>query len=88
MRIVKRLTILVSALFMAAASMAQVTTGTITGFVKDIKGAGLTGASVEVIHEPSGSKYKSVSTGTGKFTVPGLRIGGPYKITFTYVYQS
>jgi Carboxypeptidase regulatory-like domain len=85
MRIVKRLTILLTSILMAATSMAQVTTGTITGFVKDIKGVGLTGASVEVIHEPSGSKYKSVSTGTGKFTVPGLRIGGPYKITFTYV---
>ena len=85
MRIVKSLTILLSALFMATMSMAQVTTGTITGFVKDIKGAGLTGAAVEVIHEPSGSKYKSVSTASGKFTVPGLRIGGPYKITFTYV---
>lgn len=85
MRIVKSLTILLSALFMATMSMAQVTTGTITGYVKDIKGAGLTGAAVEVIHEPSGSKYKSVSTASGKFTVPGLRIGGPYKITFTYV---
>ena len=83
MRIVKSLTILLSALFMATMSMAQVTTGTITGYVKDIKGAGLTGAAVEVIHEPSGSKYRSVSTASGKFTVPGLRIGGPYKITFT-----
>jgi hypothetical protein len=65
--------------------MAQVTTGTITGYVRDLKGAGLTGASIEVIHEPSGSKYKSVSTSAGKYTVPGLRVGGPYKVTFTYV---
>ncbi|MFX6702130.1 carboxypeptidase-like regulatory domain-containing protein, partial [Acinetobacter baumannii] len=45
----------------------------------------LVGASVEVIHEPSGSKYKSVSTASGKFTVPALRVGGPYKITVSYV---
>jgi hypothetical protein len=38
MRIVKRMTILVSALFMAVTAMAQVTTGTITGNEKDIKG--------------------------------------------------
>lgn len=85
MRIVKNLTIWLSALLVSATSMAQVTTGTITGYVRDIKGAGLTGASVEVIHEPSGSKYKSVSTSAGKYTVPGLRVGGPYKVTFTYV---
>ncbi|WP_164107709.1 carboxypeptidase-like regulatory domain-containing protein, partial [Serratia marcescens] len=65
--------------------MSQVTTGTITGTVKDAKNLALVGASVEVIHEPSGSKYKSVSTASGKFTVPALRVGGPYKITVSYV---
>ena len=73
------------ALLMAAASMSQVTTGTITGNVKDSKGVALTGASVEAIHEPSGSRYTTVSSGTGKFTLPGLRVGGPYKITFSFV---
>lgn len=85
MRIVKNLTIWLSALLVSATSMAQVTTGTITGYVRDLKGAGLTGASIEVLHEPSGSKYKSVSTSAGKYTVPGLRVGGPYKVTITYV---
>ena len=85
MRIVKNLTIWLSALLVSATAMAQVTTGTITGYVRDLKGAGLTGASIEVLHEPSGSKYKSVSTSAGKYTVPGLRVGGPYKVTITYV---
>ncbi len=66
-------------------SMAQNTTGTITGNVKDAKNMPLVGASIEVIHEPSGSRYKSVSTSTGKFTVPALRVGGPFKITVSYV---
>ena len=73
------------ALLIAVASMAQVTTGTITGNVKDGKGVSLAGASVEAIHEPSGSRYKTVSSSTGKFTLPGLRVGGPYKITFSFV---
>ena len=73
------------ALLVAIAAMAQVTTGTITGNVKDGKGVSLAGASVEAIHEPSGSRYKTVSSATGKFTLPGLRVGGPYKITFTFV---
>ncbi|MFC4230829.1 carboxypeptidase regulatory-like domain-containing protein [Parasediminibacterium paludis] len=64
---------------------AQVTSGTITGTVKDPKGVVLTGATVEAIHEPSGSKYKTVSGTSGKFNLPGLRVGGPYKLTITYV---
>jgi hypothetical protein len=76
---------MVPALLIAVASMAQVTTGTVTGNVKDSKGLALTGASVEAIHEPSGSKYKAVSSAAGKFTLTGLRIGGPYRITISYV---
>ncbi len=85
MRIVMRIFMMLPALLIAVASLAQVTTGTIIGNVKDSKGATLTGASVEAIHEPSGSKYKTVSSGTGRFTLPGLRVGGPYKITISYV---
>ena len=85
MRIFKQLSLVLVAFLSATISMAQVTTGTITGTVKDAKNLALVGASVEVIHEPSGSKYKSVSTASGKFTVPGLRVGGPYKITISYV---
>lgn len=85
MRIVKRFCLVLSVMLVALTSMAQVTTGTITGTVKDVKGGVLTGASVEAIHEPSGSRYKTVSTGSGRYTLPGLRIGGPYKITVTYV---
>lgn len=85
MQIVKKLLMVLPALFIALTSMAQVTTGTITGVVKDGKGVLLTGAAVEAIHEPSGSKYKTVSSSAGTFTLPGLRVGGPYKITFTFV---
>ena len=85
MRILQRLSALLPPLLFAVTSMAQVTTGTVTGIVKDVKGMALTGAAVEAIHEPSGSKYKAVSSATGKFTITGLRIGGPYKITISYV---
>ena len=85
MRFLKRLSLLLPAILLAIATMAQVTTGIVTGNVKDGKGVALTGASVEAIHEPSGSKYKAVSSATGKFTLSGLRVGGPYKITISYV---
>ncbi len=81
----KKILLAAMAYLMAMTAMSQVTTGTITGTVKDGSNAPLVGTSIEVTHEPSGSRYKSVSTTSGKYTVPGLRIGGPYKIVFTYV---
>jgi hypothetical protein len=85
MRILKRFSLMLTALLMAYASMAQVTGGTITGTVKDSKGQPLQGAAVEVLHEPSGTKYKTVSSVSGKYNVPAIRVGGPYKVTVSYV---
>lgn len=76
---------MLAACIFAVASMAQVTGGAITGAVKDSKGQALAGASVEVLHEPSGTKYKTVSVNSGRFNLPALRVGGPYKITISYV---
>lgn len=85
MQFVKKIFLLFTAFSMAVTAMAQVTGGSITGNVKDSKGQPLAGASVEVVHEPSGTKYKTVSVSSGKFNLPALRVGGPYKITITYV---
>ncbi len=76
---------IIAILFLPMGLFAQVTSGTITGVVKDIAGGTLQGASVEVIHEPSGTKYSTVSNKTGNFFLPGVRVGGPYKITVRYV---
>ncbi len=64
---------------------AQVTTGTITGTAKDSKGAELVGATVEALHEPSGTLYRTISSKGGQFNLPSLRVGGPYKVTISYV---
>jgi Carboxypeptidase regulatory-like domain len=77
-KIVRLLTVL---LVFPFALTAQVTTGIISGSVKDAKGTDLTGATIEVLHEPSGSVYRSTSGKSGTFNIPSLRIGGPYKVT-------
>jgi Carboxypeptidase regulatory-like domain len=58
-----------------------VTTGMIAGVVADPQGAVIPGVSVVAVHEPSGTSYESVTQADGRFVLPGLRVGGPYKVT-------
>ena len=64
---------------------AQVTTGSINGSIKDSKGEVLPGATIQVIHVPSGSVYRASSGKSGIYNVPSLRVGGPYTVTITFV---
>jgi len=60
---------------------AQVTTGSIAGTVVDETGGVLPGATIAAVHVPSGTRYEGVSRGDGGFTLPGMRVGGPYSVT-------
>lgn len=63
-------------------SAAQVvTTASMTGVVKDAQGAVIPGTTISAVHEPSGTTYEAVTQGDGRFTIPGMRVGGPYKVT-------
>jgi hypothetical protein len=64
---------------------AQVTTSMIRGRVVDQAGAPLPGAVVEAIHVPSGTEYFNTTQNNGAFSIPGMRVGGPYTIKVTYV---
>jgi hypothetical protein len=58
-----------------------VTTGTMTGVVKDAQGAVVPGVAVTAVHVPSGTTYESVTRGDGRFFFDNMRVGGPYKVT-------
>jgi hypothetical protein len=62
-----------------------VTTSSMTGTITDATGNPLPGATVIAVHTPSGTQYASASLGDGRFNIPGMRIGGPYKVTVTSV---
>ncbi len=64
---------------------AQVTTSSINGLITDTNNEPLIGASVLAVHTPSGSNYGAITRTDGRFNLPGLRIGGPYTITVSYV---
>jgi hypothetical protein len=63
---------------------AQETTCQILGTVTDGK-TGLAGATVVALHTPTGTRYTTTTRKDGRFNLPGLRIGGPYKITTSFV---
>ncbi len=67
------------------AMKAQLTTGSVTGTVKGPDGSPLEGATITLIHQPSGTKYLSLSRKAGSFTLTGLRIGGPYNLKIEFM---
>ena len=57
-----------------------VTTAAITGTVTDSAGSRLDGARVTAVHGPSGTTYTATTRADGRFTIPGMRVGGPYRV--------
>ena len=55
----------------------QVITSSISGSVRQSNGQPLAGATITAVHTPSGTKYETVSTKSGVFTMLCLRPGGP-----------
>ena len=49
----------------------------------DKQGAPLGGATVSVLHEPSGTHAGTTARSNGQYTLSGLRVGGPYTVTVT-----
>ncbi len=71
----------VIALAASTAVFAQETTGGISGQVVDATGAPVAGATVTVVHRPSGTSTTTLTDATGVYNARNLRVGGPYDVT-------
>jgi len=66
--------------------MAQITNSALSGKVtmEDTKEE-VIGATVQAVHDPSGTKYAAITNVDGRFNIQGMRNGGPYTVTVTYI---
>jgi len=69
----------------SAAGAQGVTTGAIAGSVNDAAAAGRPDVRVVAVHVPSGTTYEARTRSDGRFTLPGMRVGGPYRVTATAI---
>ena len=84
-----RLLVAAALTFVCAVASAQITTSTLSGKVTDSEKEAIIGATVQAIHTPSGTSYGTITNIDGRYTIQGMRAGGPYKVTISYVgYQT
>uniref|UniRef100_UPI002623F963 carboxypeptidase-like regulatory domain-containing protein n=1 Tax=uncultured Porphyromonas sp. TaxID=159274 RepID=UPI002623F963 len=65
---------------------AQVTTSSVNGTItEEANKEVLVGATVVAKHLPSGTTYGAVTNAKGNFSIVGMRPGGPYTLTISYI---
>ena len=74
-------------LMLSSAVMAQITTSSMAGKVTfdNADGEEVIGATIVAVHEPSGTRYTAVTNVSGRFSIQGMRTGGPYEVTVSYI---
>lgn len=72
-------------LLFGAALFAQVTTSGISGKVTGANNESLPGVTIIATHTPSGTTAGVVTNAEGRYTLQGLRTGGPYRMEMSYI---
>ena len=72
-------------LLVATVVSAQVTTSGMSGKLTDDKKEAIIGAIIQAVHQPSGTRYNTVTNADGHFYIQGMRPGGPYEVNIRYM---
>jgi hypothetical protein len=76
------LTVMLCCFVLPGLIMAQgTTTSAFSGQVTDIDGNPVVGATISVLHTPTGTVYTAISRQDGQYNIPAVKAGGPYTVT-------
>lgn len=70
----------IGSLFAASTAFAQNTSSSLSGRIVDAAGKPVAGATVEIVHVPSGTSRTVLTDAEGRYTAQGLRVGGPFDV--------
>lgn len=76
---------LMALVVLSVPALAQETTATLSGHVKEAKGAFVSGAIITVKHEPTGYVTTAQTNSKGIFVIPNLKAGGPYTVKISFL---
>lgn len=77
--------LLVAFLAVVFSGYSQVTTSGMSGKITGVNNETLPGATVVAVHQPSGTQYGTLSNSEGRFSLQGMRSGGPYQVEVSFV---
>ena len=69
---------------MVLTTLGQVTTSGISGRITGGTES-LPGAAIVAVHVPSGTQYGTTTNAEGRFSIQGMRTGGPYTVDVSFV---
>lgn len=84
-RLRKQLILAIAFMMSVTLAVGQVTTSGMNGKITGANGESLPGATVVAVHVPSGSQYGTTTDLDGNYRIPNMNVGGPYKVTVSYV---
>jgi hypothetical protein len=77
---IKRLIVAFAAFMMTVTAFSQITTSSLGGAIVDENGEPVIGAAVVATHVPSGTVYGAATNINGRYSIQGMRAGGPYTV--------
>jgi outer membrane receptor for ferrienterochelin and colicin len=83
-----RLALVLIPLAAVLATAQGVTTGSLAGRIFRLEQGAMVplgGATVKAVHGPTGAVYGAYARSNGAYTIKGMRTGGPYTVTVTFV---